>query len=99
VPLRNRRSPAVKLGWAAGPSKAGWSPEAATALIEHFEHARDRLRASGALDPGAVPARDQALRGMDAWGIDIASDSPLTRQVRDLSAELRRAGRAANRDS
>jgi hypothetical protein len=28
--------------------KAGWSPEAAMALPEHFEHVRDRLCASGA---------------------------------------------------
>ena len=76
--------------------KAGWSPEAATALLEHFEQVRDRLRASGALDPRTLPAGEQALRGMDAWGIDIASDSPLMREVLDLSHELRRAGQAGN---
>jgi hypothetical protein len=76
--------------------KAGWSPEAATALLEHFEQVRDRLRASGALDPRTLPAGEQALRGMDAWGIDIASDSPLMREVLNLSHELRRAGLAGN---
>jgi hypothetical protein len=74
--------------------KAGWSPEAATALFAHFEHVRDRLRALAALDPRTLPAGHQAIRGLDAWGIDIESDSALAREVVDLADELRSAGRA-----
>jgi hypothetical protein len=70
--------------------KSGWSPEAATALLEHFEQVRNRLRVLGALDPRTLPAGHQALRGLDASGIDVASDSPLMREVLDLSHELRR---------
>jgi hypothetical protein len=69
--------------------EAGWSPEAAAALLDQLRPVRERLATEGSLDPRELPDAGQAVRGMDAWGIDIASDSPLLAEVFDVSSELR----------
>lgn len=70
--------------------KAGWSDESRLAMLMYFEKAKARLLDPRPLQPEEFPPDWQALRGLNVWGIDIGSDSPLRRRIVDLAGGLRR---------
>jgi hypothetical protein len=74
--------------------RAGWSPEAA-ALLGRFEQVRDRLQDPNPLHKRQLPDDVQTMRCLDAWAIDIFSDSRPLGEAFDLSRELRRVARGS----
>ena len=70
--------------------RAGWSEEGRLALLDYFETAKARLQEPRPLQAEEFPADWQTLRGLDAWGIDIGSKSPLLELLLDVSSDLRR---------
>jgi hypothetical protein len=70
--------------------RAGWVDESRTAVMQSLDEARTRLLAPRPLDPREFPASWEALRGLDAWGIDVAADDPLVADLLSLAADLRK---------
>jgi hypothetical protein len=70
--------------------EAGWSDESRIALRSHLEIAKARLLDPRPLQAEEFPPDWQTLRGLDAWGIDVARASPLRETFLGVSSELRR---------
>ncbi len=70
--------------------RAGWSEESRVTMLEYFTGAKTRLLDPRPLQPEEFPPEWVALRGLDAWGIDIGSESALRERALDIAGDLRR---------
>jgi hypothetical protein len=71
--------------------RAGWVPEARAAVAQSLAETRARLLDERTLDPRDLPSAAEALRSLDAWGIDVAAPDPLVRDLLGLIDDLRKA--------
>jgi hypothetical protein len=70
--------------------RAGWVEESRTAVMQSLDEARTRLLEPSPLDPREFPASWEALRGLDAWGIDVAADDPIVAELLSLATDMRK---------
>ncbi len=71
--------------------REGWVPAARSAIVTWLTDMRlPLLDESDVLDPRELLSSSEALKGLDAWGVDVASDDPITSELLSIADDLRK---------